>query len=146
MIEVGYGDLLAADVAALVNAVNMAGVMGKGIALQFKRVFPENYRAYRDACARGEVQIGRMFMFDRGNVDDRGKPTSRRHIINFPTKRHWRNPSRLEEIQAGLGAFVEVIERYSIGSVAVPALRCGNGGLEWAAVRPLIEQACTPNT
>jgi O-acetyl-ADP-ribose deacetylase (regulator of RNase III) len=136
MMEDGHGNLLAAEVDALVNTVNTVGVMGKGIALQFKRAYPANYRAYRDACARGEVRLGEMFPFDTGVLGPR------RYIINFPTKQHWRNPSRLEDIRTGLDALVDVVNEQAIGSIAIPALGCGNGGLAWGDVRPLIERAC----
>ncbi|HEX8632050.1 MAG TPA: macro domain-containing protein [Catenuloplanes sp.] len=136
IIEDGHGNLLAADADALVNTVNTVGIMGKGIALQFKRAYPANYRAYRSACARGDVQLGRMFVFDTGLVGPR------RYIINFPTKQHWRNPSRVHDIQAGLDDLVDVVAQHGITSIAIPALGCGNGGLAWSDVRPAIEQAC----
>jgi O-acetyl-ADP-ribose deacetylase (regulator of RNase III) len=135
MIEDGTGNLLTADVEALVNTVNTVGVMGKGIALQFKRAFPANYAAYRKACRLGELRMGRVFVFDSG------VPGPQRYIINFPTKEHWRSASRLPDIRAGLDDLVRVIEDLGVSSVAVPALGCGNGGLDWAEVRPLIEQA-----
>lgn len=135
MIEVGTGNLLAADAAALVNTVNTVGVMGKGIALQFRRAFPANYASYRAACERGELKLGQMFVFDTGRLD------SCRYVINFPTKEHWRSESRLEDIRAGLVDLVRVVRDLDISSVAVPALGCGNGGLEWAMVRPMIEKA-----
>lgn len=136
MIEEGHGNLLAAEVDALVNTVNTVGVMGKGIALQFKRAYPANYRAYRNACDRGEVRLGQMYVFDTGV---RGP---RRFIVNFPTKRHWRSPSQLSDIEAGLDALVTAVSRHGISSIAIPALGCGNGGLIWSDVRPLIERAC----
>lgn len=136
MIEDGRGNLLTADVDALVNTVNTIGVMGKGIALQFKRAYPENYRAYRAACKRGEVRLGRMFVVDRAVLG------SGRYIINFPTKKHWRNASKVEDIRTGLADLVDVVLRHEIRSIAIPALGCGNGGLDWAEVRPLIEAAC----
>ncbi|WP_433082403.1 type II toxin-antitoxin system antitoxin DNA ADP-ribosyl glycohydrolase DarG [Dactylosporangium sp. CA-052675] len=136
MIQEGRGNLLSADVDALVNTVNTVGVMGKGIALQFKRAFPDNFRAYHEACERGEVRLGRMFVVDRAVLGQH------RFIINFPTKRHWRSASRLEDIRTGLDALVESIAEHAIASVAIPALGCGNGGLDWADVRPLIEVAC----
>jgi O-acetyl-ADP-ribose deacetylase (regulator of RNase III) len=135
MIEEGHGNLLAADVDALVNTVNTVGVMGKGIALQFKRAYPANYRSYRDACARGAVRLGQMFVFDTGTLG------ARRYVINFPTKKHWRDASRLEDIRAGLDALVDAVSEHGIRSIAIPALGCGNGGLAWADVRPLIERA-----
>ncbi|MDG4764325.1 macro domain-containing protein [Solwaraspora sp. WMMD406] len=136
MIEDGHGNLLTADTDALVNTVNTVGVMGKGIALQFKRAYPENFRSYQAACKRGEVRLGRMFVVDRGIVGPR------RYIINFPTKKHWRNPSKIDDIRAGLADLVDVVSRYEIGSIAIPALGCGNGGLDWAEIRPMIEDAC----
>ncbi|GIF77341.1 type II toxin-antitoxin system antitoxin DNA ADP-ribosyl glycohydrolase DarG [Asanoa siamensis] len=136
MIEEGRGNLLTADVEALVNTVNTVGVMGKGIALQFKRAFPANYRAYRAACARGDVQLGHVWPFDTGVLGHR------RYILNFPTKQHWRSASRLEDIASGLASLVETVRRLEIRSVAIPALGCGNGGLAWSEVLPLIENAC----
>lgn len=135
MIEDGQGNLLTADADALVNTVNTVGVMGKGIALQFKRAHPDNYAAYRAAFDRGELRIGRIFVFDTGRLG------AGRYILNFPTKRHWRSMSRLEDIQAGLDDLVEVVDELGLGSVAVPALGAGNGGLDWKDVRPLIEAA-----
>jgi O-acetyl-ADP-ribose deacetylase (regulator of RNase III) len=135
MIEAGTGNLLLSEVDALVNTVNTAGVMGKGVALQFKQAFPANYKAYRVACEHKEVEIGRMFVWDSEQLGPQ------RYIINFPTKRHWRAKSRLEDIRAGLQDLVRVIQDQEIESVAIPALGCGNGGLEWGEVRPLIEEA-----
>lgn len=105
--------------------------MGKGLALQFKRAFPENFHAYARACEAGDVQPGRMFVV----------PLGPRVIINFPTKRHWRNPSRLEDVEAGLVALVAEVRARGIRSVAVPALGCGLGGLDWAQVRPRLVTA-----
>jgi O-acetyl-ADP-ribose deacetylase (regulator of RNase III) len=136
MIEEARGNLLAADAEGLVNTVNTVGVMGKGIALQFKRAFPANYRAYREACALGEVRLGRVFVFDSGILGPR------RYIINFPTKEHWRSKSRIEDIEAGLRSLVDVVREHDISSIAVPALGCGNGGLEWTDVRRLVVRAC----
>ncbi len=136
MIEEGHGNLLTADVDALVNTVNTVGVMGKGIALQFKRAYPANYKAYRAACARDEVRLGRMFVVDSGALG------LRRYVINFPTKGHWRSAARIEDIEAGLEDLVRVVRELGVGSIASPALGCGNGGLAWAEVRPLIERAC----
>jgi O-acetyl-ADP-ribose deacetylase (regulator of RNase III) len=118
----------------LVNTVNTVGVMGKGIALQFKRRFPGNYEAYRKACKEGRVGPGEMFVWHTGQL---GNP---QHIINFPTKRHWKAKSRIEDIEAGLRDLVAVITRLEIESIAVPPLGCGNGGLDWRVVRPLMEQ------
>ena len=103
MIQEGTGDLLSADVDALVNTVNTVGVMGKGIALQFKRRFPANFRAYEKACKAGEVQVGSMFVFDAGQL------VRPRWIINFPTKSHWRSGSKLSDIASGLDDLVRVV-------------------------------------
>jgi O-acetyl-ADP-ribose deacetylase (regulator of RNase III) len=135
MIERVTGNLLEADVEALVNTVNTVGIMGKGLALQFRQASPENYQAYRKACERKEVQPGQMFVFDTGQL------TNPRYIINFPTKRHWRQKTRIQDIEDGLAALVEVVREKDIRSLAVPPLGCGNGGLDWDEVRPLIEQA-----
>jgi O-acetyl-ADP-ribose deacetylase (regulator of RNase III) len=129
------GNLLEAEVDALVNTVNTKGVMGKGVALQFKRAFPENYKAYRAACAAGQVTLGRMFVFDTGRLQ---RP---RYIINFPTKDHWRSRSRLADIELGLEDLRRVLTELDIESVALPPLGCGLGGLRWSDVRPRIEQA-----
>jgi O-acetyl-ADP-ribose deacetylase (regulator of RNase III) len=135
MLEITSGDLLAADVEALVNPVNCVGVMGKGLALQFKRAFPENYRRYRLACGRGTVRAGDMF------VVSPELPAGPRWIINFPTKRHFRDPSRMEDIEAGLIALVRLARELNIKSIAVPALGAGLGGLAWEDVRPCLETA-----
>ncbi len=129
MIEYKTGDILREDAEALVNAVNCVGVMGRGIALQFKRAFPENFKAYAARCRRGEMQPGRVFVFETG----RARPP--RYIVNFPTKRHWRESSRIEDIESGLASLVAEIRARSIRSVAVPALGSGLGGLHWPAVR-----------
>lgn len=132
MIEFRQGNLLEAKAEALVNTVNCVGVMGKGIALQFKQAFPENFKQYKRACDRGEVQPGRMFTVATGNL------FNPRYIINFPTKRHWKGKSKLEDIQAGLVALVAEVQRLGVASIAIPPLGCGNGGLDWAVVKPLI--------
>ncbi|MCU0754825.1 MAG: macro domain-containing protein [Xanthomonadales bacterium] len=135
MIEYTRGDILRSDAEALINTVNCVGVMGRGIALQFKAAFPANFKAYVLACQRAEVQPGRMFVFDTGQL------TPPRIIINFPTKRHWRGKSRMEDIEAGLTALVATIRERGIHSVAVPPLGSGLGGLDWQEVRPRIEAA-----
>lgn len=135
MLEYKSGDILADDAEALVNTVNCVGVMGRGIASQFKTAHPANFKAYEAACRRGEVQPGRMFVFDTKQL------THPRYIINFPTKRHWRGKSRLEDIEAGLAALVGEIKRRQIRSIAIPPLGSGLGGLDWADVRARIEQA-----
>jgi len=137
VIRYARGDILEADAEALVNTVNCVGVMGRGLALQFKRAYPDNFRAYAAACARREIQPGRMFVFDTG------EPTNPRYIVNFPTKVHWRTRSRVEYIEVGLAALVAEILARQIGSIAIPPLGSGLGGLDWADVRPLIERALT---
>ncbi len=134
MVEIFHGNLLEAPVEALVNTVNTVGVMGKGIALEFRQAFPTMFRAYEKACKTGEVRLGKMHVFDLGGLT--GGP---RWIINFPTKEHWRERSRLENIEAGLKDLVMTIRRLGIHSIAVPPLGCGNGGLDWHDVRPRIE-------
>lgn len=134
MLEFTTGDILRADVEALVNTVNCVGIMGRGIALQFKNAFPENFKAYAAACARDEVQPGKMFVVETHSF------TNPRYIINFPTKRHWRGKSRLEDIEAGLRDLVSEIENRRIRSIAIPPLGSGLGGLEWSVVRSRIER------
>lgn len=135
MIRFVTGNIFAADAEALVNTVNCVGIMGRGVALQFRKAFPDNFKAYVAACARGAVQPGRMFVFDTGAL------TTPRYIVNFPTKRHWRGKSRIEDIESGLTALVEEIRRRDIRSIALPPLGSGLGGLDWARVRPMIERA-----
>jgi O-acetyl-ADP-ribose deacetylase (regulator of RNase III) len=137
MIEHATGNLIKADAEALVNTVNCKGFMGKGIALQFKQAYPANFEAYARACKQGEVQPGRMFIHRTGMM------MNPRYIINFPTKRHWRGRSRMEDIDAGLVSLIEDVQRLGIVSIAVPPLGCGNGGLAWAKVRPKIVAAFT---
>lgn len=135
VIEYKTGDILAEDADALVNTVNCVGVMGRGIALQFKNAFPGNFEAYARACRHDEVQPGRMFVFETGQL------THPRYIINFPTKRHWRGKSRMEDIEAGLKDLHTVIRDKHLRSIAIPPLGSGLGGLNWNDVRPRIEQA-----
>lgn len=137
MVEFTTGDILGADAEALVNTVNCVGIMGRGIALQFKNAFPANFKAYEAACAREEVRPGRMFVFETGTL---GNP---KFIINFPTKRHWRGKSRMEDIDSGLKALVGEIRARGIRSLAIPPLGSGLGGLNWAEVRPRIKAALT---
>jgi O-acetyl-ADP-ribose deacetylase (regulator of RNase III) len=138
MIIEATGNLLDAQAEALVNTVNTVGVMGKGVALQFKKAFPENFAAYEKACKAGEVLPGKMFVFETGAL------SGPRFIFNFPTKRHWRGSSRMEDIEAGLNALVVDVQRLGVRSLAVPPLGCGNGGLDWNEVRPRIERAFAP--
>lgn len=133
MIDYITGNILEDTAEALVNTVNTVGVMGKGIALQFKRRFPDNYEAYRRACKADGVEPGRMFVWPTGQL--RGPE----YIINFPTKRHWKGKSRIDDIEAGLRDLKRVVVDLQIGSLAVPPLGCGNGGLNWSNVRPLID-------
>src|SRR4051794_24060621 len=133
MITFTEGNLLKAETEALVNAVNTVGVMGKGIALMFKEAFPENFKVYEAACKRGEVNVGHMLVTERQDIN------GPKWIINFPTKQHWRSPSRIEWIEDGLRDLVRVIRENKIKSVAIPALGSGNGGLNWQDVRPRIE-------
>lgn len=136
MIKLTKGDLLKADVEALVNTVNTEGFMGKGIALQFKRAFPDNYEKYAAACKQGRVKTGEMFVTPVRRLDSGVK-----YIINFPTKEKWRAKSKLEYIRSGLQALLQEVAGRGIKSIAVPPLGCGLGGLPWATVKKLIEEA-----
>ncbi len=135
MIRFTTGNLLDAHTEAVVNTVNTVGVMGKGIALMFKETYPANFREYAAACKLGEVRTGKMFVTERPAI--LGPP---RWIINFPTKEHWRGKARLEWIRSGLEDLEKSIREKNIRSIAVPPLGCGNGGLDWKDVRPLIER------
>ncbi len=135
MIKYMNGDLLRANVEALVNTVNTVGVMGKGIALQFKQAFPANFAAYEKAAKREEVIPGKVHVFETGQF------TNPRFILNFPTKRHWRGKARIEDIQAGLQDLIRILREKQIHSIAIPPLGCGFGGLDWNEVRPLILSA-----
>ena len=131
MIEFSEGSLFDSGAAALVNPVNVVGVMGKGLALEFSKRFPKASADYRAACADGRMKLGQVFAAEEGGVT----------ILHFPTKQHWRNPSKLEYIMEGLHSLVETLRSRGIASVAVPPLGCGCGGLDWARVRPLIVSA-----
>ena len=135
MIEYKTGDILSEEAEALVNSVNCVGVMGRGIALQFKKAFPGNYKAYLARCKRNEMKPGRVFVFETGET------VPPRYIINFPTKRHWRGKSRIEDIEAGLASLTEEIRWYGIRSIAIPPLGSGLGGLDWPEVRACLEAA-----
>lgn len=135
MIDYTTGDILTADAEAIINTVNCVGVMGRGIALQFKNAFPANFKAYEVACKRDEVQPGKMFVFETGTF------TNPKFIINFPTKRHWHGKSRMEDIDSGLVALADEIRRRGICSIAIPPLGSGLGGLNWTDVRSRIEAA-----
>jgi len=135
MIEYAAGDILTCGAEALVNPVNCVGVMGAGLALKFKNAFPENFAAYKAACLQKEIVCAKVFVFET----DQPAP---RFIINFPTKHHWRDSSRLDMIEYGLRSLrYNVSSVYNIKSIAIPALGCGLGGLNWKEVRPLIEDA-----
>lgn len=133
MLRFKTGDILSEDVEAVVNSVNCVGVMGRGIALQFKNAYPANFKAYATACKQQLVEPGRMF------VQETNQLAGPRWIINFPTKRHWRSKSRLEDIEAGLEDLVSTIGRLGIRSIAIPPLGSGLGGLDWRRVRRRIE-------
>ena len=138
MIEFKTGDLLDANTEALINAVNTVGVMGKGIALEFKKRFPKNYLIYQQACSKGELRIGKLLVTDTESI------SNPRFIINFPTKKHWKEKSGIEYIELGLRDLVTVLDKKHIQSIAIPALGCGLGGLNWQDVRPLILKALEP--
>lgn len=135
MITEAKGNLLTAPVEALVNTVNTEGVMGKGIALQFKNAFPAMFKAYTAAAKRGEVKLGQMHVWPTHALD------GARYVINFPTKAHWRAKSRLADIESGLEDLTRVVREFGITSIAVPPLGCGNGGLNWTEVEPRIRAA-----
>lgn len=133
MIEYKTGNILQAGADALVNSVNCVGVMGRGVALQFKHAFPDNFKSYAAVCRRGEMKPGRVLAFATETL------TKPRWIINFPTKRHWRGMSRMRDIEAGLADLATVIAEHKITSLAIPPLGCGLGGLQWPQVRACIE-------
>jgi O-acetyl-ADP-ribose deacetylase (regulator of RNase III) len=135
MIKPTLGNLLLAPVDALVNTVNCVGVMGKGLALQFKQAYPAMFHAYEQAAKAGKLVPGTMFVYPTGNLVG---PT---YIINFPTKRHWKGGSRIEDIDAGLLDLVAQVQQLGLRSIAIPPLGAGNGGLDWALVRPRIVAA-----
>ena len=136
MINFLTGDLLKADTVALVNTVNTVGVMGKGIALQFKDAFPHNNKVYIRACKNKDLEPGKLLA-----VWDTNMLYGEKLIINFPTKIHWRNPSKYEYIEKGLQALRELIKKDGIKSIAIPPLGAGNGGLDWEIVKPMIIEA-----
>jgi O-acetyl-ADP-ribose deacetylase (regulator of RNase III) len=134
MIKLKRDNLLLSDAEALVNTVNAVGVMGKGVALQFRERFASNYQIYRIACEKGEVHLGKMLVTETGFL------SGTKYIINFPTKQHWKGKSKIEFIEAGLNDLLRVIQENNIKSIAIPPLGCGNGGLNWNEVKPLIEK------
>ena len=131
-VEFKKGNLLAENTEALVNPVNCVGIMGKGLALQFKNNYPDNFESYRIACTQGVVQPGKIFAIQ----SKFGK-----YIINFPTKNHWRDKTKIGDIAEGLEALVDYMVEQKIASISIPALGCGNGGLQWSTVKPLILHA-----
>ncbi|NOQ14804.1 MAG: Appr-1-p processing protein [Methyloprofundus sp.] len=133
MIRYTQGNLLEAEVDALVNTVNTVGVMGKGIALMFKEAFPDNFKRYAASCKSGELATGKMFVTERQDL------FGSKWIINFPTKQHWRNPTKPEWVLEGLRDLHDVIIEHNIQSIAIPPLGCGNGGLDWKPVKQMIE-------
>jgi len=138
MLQFKKGNIFNEKVEALVNTVNCVGVMGKGIALQFKKKFPQNYLAYKKACQEKQVKIGKMFVY---KLQLFGNP---KYIINFPTKRHWKEKSKLEYIGVGLKDLVTTINKFKIKSIAIPPLGCGLGGLDWKLVKGLLEEELKP--
>lgn len=135
MIEFRKGNLFESDAEALVNTVNCVGVMGKGIALQFKQAFPDNFKEYKKVCRKNELQPGKMLVYKNNSL------INPKYIVNFPTKKHWREKSKIEYIQDGLASLVEEIKSLDIKSIAVPPLGCGYGGLKWEEVQPLMKKA-----
>ena len=135
MIQYKTGDLFNDNAEAIVNSVNCVGVMGRGIALQFKKRYPENFIAYEDKCKLGEIIPGKMFVFETNSL------INPKYIINFPTKRHWRGASRIEDIESGLIDLIKVLDEYNIASIAIPPLGSGLGGLDWELVKSKIEAA-----
>lgn len=133
MVRFTKGNLLESGAEALVNTVNTVGVMGKGIALQFKQAFPANYQKYRAACKKGEMNTGQILV-----VKDSNLLTGEKTIINFPTKQDWKNPSKNEYIASGLNALVNFLKQAQLKSIALPALGCGNGGLDWQVIKPML--------
>jgi O-acetyl-ADP-ribose deacetylase (regulator of RNase III) len=128
------GNMLEADTQALVNTVNTVGVMGKGIALQFKERFPANFKIYANACKKGEVKIGKMLVVKENTL------AGEKIIINFPTKAEWFKKSQYNYIEEGLEDLINVIKEYKIHSIAIPPLGCGNGGLKWEKVKLLMDK------
>jgi O-acetyl-ADP-ribose deacetylase (regulator of RNase III) len=135
MIKYITGNILESNAQALINTVNTIGVMGKGIALQFKKAYPANFKAYSDACKHGQINVGKLFI-----TNDRNLNSGEKIIVNFPTKKDWRKPSEYSYIEEGLNDLVNLIKTNQIKSIAIPPLGAGNGGLEWERVKKIIEQ------
>ncbi len=130
MIQYRQGDLFECGADGLVNAVNCEGIMGKGIAYQFKIRFPENNKSYIKACKSGELKIGKIHFFTENGIT----------VINFPTKDKWRQPSKMEYVEEGMNNLVELLPRLGVKKIAIPSLGCGNGGLLWENVKKVIEE------
>lgn len=128
------GDLLSSPAQVLVNTVNIVGVMGKGIALQFKNKYSEMFKSYQQICEKHMLDIGKLYLWK----------SSEKWVLMFPTKKHWRNPSKIEYIESGLKKFVDNYERLGIESIAFPKLGCGNGNLDWNIVKPIMEKYLKP--
>lgn len=133
MITYTTGDLFEAQTEAIVNTVNTVGIMGKGIALQFKQRFPDNYFIYKKACDQNLLKIGDLLITENNSLFFK-------YIINFPTKEHWRNPSKYEYVEKGLDALIEEIRKRNIKSVALPPLGAGNGKLDWEKVKEILNE------
>lgn len=133
MISYVHGNLFESPAQTLVNTVNTVGVMGKGIAKEFKRRYPEMFKRYREFCKNGELSTGKLYLYRTPN----------KWVLNFPTKQHWRSPSRIEWIEQGLKKFVDSYDSQGVTSISFPQLGCGNGGLRWEDVRPLMESSLT---
>jgi len=138
VIENVSGNIFDSNADAIVNAVNCVGVMGKGLALQFKKRFPNNFKIYKESCTNQNLRPGNVLIYDQGEL---GKP---RFIINFPTKDHWKQPSEIGYIDSGLESLADATRKHNISSIAIPALGCGLGGLKWGDVRPRIVDALSP--
>jgi O-acetyl-ADP-ribose deacetylase (regulator of RNase III) len=135
MIRYITGNILESDAEAIINTVNTVGVMGKGIALQFKKAYPDNFKLYVEACKNKAIDIGKLFVTREGNLN-----ATEKIIINFPTKKDWKKPSEYVFVEEGLNDLIRVINQYQIKSIAIPPLGAGNGGLEWERVKRIIEQ------
>lgn len=133
MISYKKGNMFNEDAEAIINTVNCVGVMGRGIALQFKKLYPDNFKEYHKACKAGEVKPGKMFIFSNSLL------INPKYIINFPTKRHWKGKSSIYDIKEGLLALKKDIKKLNIQSIVIPPLGCGLGGLNWADVKNLID-------
>lgn len=135
MITIKSGDILCANVEAVVNTVNCVGIMGKGIALQFKFKYPDNFSFYKKVCDSGKMIVGKVLVFKREATENP------KYIINFPTKRHWKGKSKIEDIVKGLDSLIKVVKEENIKSIAIPALGSGLGGLDWSLVKPIVIDA-----